>query len=169
MGTGESTVAECHDGSLYRNDRPIHNVWNQTEGSKRRWVSRGSMNALPSPVPDENLPDPAMSASLVSLMVNGTKCHLFTNSVSTFTRLNMTIRMSCDCGYSWPRARQLYIGNSQGFFSDMEAMKKAGKGGYSSTITFGGSKVIALIESGHPEQYTIDVHEFDLEWLTGEH
>jgi sialidase-1 len=115
--TGESTVAECLDGSLLRNDRATGSYWST---AKRRWVSRGQIGNFPTPVPQDNLLDPRSHASMLRYNLPSPGRLIFLNSDSTVNRLRMKVRISYDDGKTWPVAKQLHAGLSA--YSDLAVL-----------------------------------------------
>ncbi|HEY0946156.1 MAG TPA: sialidase family protein [Opitutaceae bacterium] len=165
--TGESAIAECLGGELYRNDRATGTYW---PTAKRRWVAYGTIDAFPVLAPQNNLLDPRMQGSLLRYNRDAPDRILFLNSDSTENRRRMKVRISYDDGLTWPRDRWLYVGTPPDYHATIDAAMDAGKGGYSSMTKTGDYHVAALVEvnenftTGVPHQ-SIDFHKFNLEWI----
>jgi sialidase-1 len=158
-GKVESTIVECLDGTLMRNDRPGST---QTE---RRWVAWGSIEGgFGAFAPLDVLLDPQMQASVLRYNFDSPDRIIFLNSASTITRGKMRVRISYDDGVNWPISRRLYD-----WLTEDEAIAQ-GKGGYSSMIKTSDYCVGALVEinentSDSASHRSIDFHKFNLEWI----
>ncbi|WP_216637740.1 sialidase family protein [Actinoalloteichus hymeniacidonis] len=163
--TGESTILELADGSLYRNDRPTTPT---AERGKRRWVSRGSIESGFSPfAPASCLLDPVNEASTMRYNADAPARLAFVNSASTVTRTKMRIRMSEDEGRTWSYSRP---------FSDAPLPGEGGnyrEGGYSSIAKTADYHVGALIEvnenvsSNSTSHRSIAFRKVNLPWIQG--
>ncbi|MBI5380531.1 MAG: exo-alpha-sialidase [Opitutae bacterium] len=175
--TGESTIVECLDGTLLRNDRATTANW---ENAKRRWVSYGTITVngstitsnFPAPVPQDNLLDPRCEASIVRYNMNSPDRIYFLNSSSTVTRGKMQVKISYDDGVTWPRSRWLYVDNPMGSpnYATPDDAADAGKGGYSSMTRTSDYAVAALVEinenvNSSTSNRSIDFHKFNLDWI----
>jgi sialidase-1 len=161
--TGEATITELDDGSLYRNDRPLDSTWST---AKRRWVTRGSITSgFAAYSPDDALLDPKNEASV--LQYNNSEPEapartIFLNSASTETRTKMRVRISYDNAHTWPVSRPL---------NEAEVVAGAGtEGGYSSMTKTADFRIGALIESNlntndGKSARSIIFRKFNLSWI----
>jgi sialidase-1 len=160
-GKTESTIVECLDGELMRNDRP---GGTQIE---RRHVAYGTISGgFGSFTAHGDLLDPQMQASVLRYNFDAPDRIVFLNSASTVTRGKMRVRLSYDDGATWPISRRLYD-----WLTEQEAIDQ-GKGGYSSMIKTADFCVGALVEineggatSDPAAHRSIDFHKFNLEWI----
>ncbi|WP_017608691.1 sialidase family protein [Nocardiopsis xinjiangensis] len=74
---------------------------------------------------------------------------LFTNTAHETSRQNLTVRMSCDDGGSWPVSRTL----------------ESGAAGYSAVVSLGENEFGVLYERGNHEHITFA--RFSSAWLGG--
>jgi sialidase-1 len=164
LETGESTVVELADGSLYRNDRPTSKVWDDV---KRRQVAKGTIeNGFTPFAAAECLLDPKNEGSTMRYNLDGTSRIAFVNSASTVDRLKMRIRISEDEGKTWSYSRA---------FSDAplpQASDSYVEGGYSSIVKTADFHVGALIEVneqlGAQESHrSISFRKVNLPWIQG--
>jgi len=163
--TGESTVLELADGSLYRNDRASTPVW---ESGKRRWVARGGIESgFTAFAPASCLLDPKNEASTMRYNADAPARLAFVNSASTDTRTKMRIRMSEDEGRTWSYSRP---------FSDAPLPGESGtykEGGYSSIAKTADYHVGALIEvnentgANTTSHRSIAFRKVNLPWVQG--
>ncbi|MCA8973550.1 MAG: exo-alpha-sialidase [Planctomycetes bacterium] len=165
--TSESTIAECNDGTLYRNDRATGPYWTQ---NSRRWISYGEIGNFPTPTPQLNLLDPRSQASMLRYNLSAPGRLIFLNSDSTATRRRMKVRMSYDDGQTWPRERWLYVGTPPDNHATIGTAESAGKGGYSSMTKTADFRIAALVEvnesfTSTSDSYSLDFHRFDLAWI----
>ncbi|WP_242909888.1 sialidase family protein [Actinomadura terrae] len=162
--TGEATVTQLDDGSLYRNDRPTGNSWNQ---HKRRWVARGGLTGqFGAYTWDDQLLDPKNQASV--LHYNNTEPDaprrtLFLNSASTETRQKMRVRVSYDNARTWERSRPFSEGPKPPYYGGAE-------GGYSSMAKTADNMVGALVESNlntddKASSRSILFRKFNIPWV----
>ncbi|MEA9984364.1 sialidase family protein [Subtercola sp. RTI3] len=136
VGTGmdENKTVELSDGRVLLNSRDHAN-----QGYRKVALSSDGGATYGPVTSDLELPDPANNASLVRLYPDaaaGTpeaKILLFTNANSQSARQNLTARVSCDDGATWPFARQL----------------NAGFSAYSVAARLGGDSVGVLYESSY--------------------
>ncbi|WP_240796042.1 exo-alpha-sialidase [Yimella sp. RIT 621] len=150
VGTGmdENKVVELSDGTVLLNSR-------DSGGSKWRKVARSTDGGTTwGPVTlDRNLPDPTNNASITRLFPQAAqgspaaKKLLFTNSNSQTARENVSARVSCDDGHTWPGLRQI----------------KPGFGAYSTATRLAEGKIGVFYEAS----YTNDMRfaQFDDAWL----
>ncbi|GAA4089305.1 sialidase family protein [Actinomadura miaoliensis] len=160
--TGEATIAQLADGTLYRNDRPTTSTW---ETAKRRWVSRGSATGTFSAfAPDDTLLDPKCEASVLQYNNDAPARTVFLNPASTVQRADkMRVRISYDNARTWPVSRPL---------SDGPLPAGAGtEGGYSSMAKTSDYRIAALVESNldtssNGTSYrSIIFRKFNLSWI----
>ncbi|MGC4073001.1 MAG: sialidase family protein [Nibricoccus sp.] len=179
--TGESTIVECLNGVIRRNDRVIGSVWDDGAANYRRWcvdgiISSGVPTFPTSPIRQDNLYCPSAEASILRYNLSQPDRIIFLNSDASGvskTRCRMKVRISYDDGLTWSRDRWLYVGTAAGQFATIEDAKAAGKGGYSSMAKSSDNHVVALCESnddpGDPNDDTdhlsIDFHKFNLPWI----
>jgi sialidase-1 len=161
--TGEATVLELADGSLYRNDRPSTPSW---ETSKRRWVARGSIESgFTAFAPASCLLDPKNEGSVMRYNADTPARLAFMNSASTETRTKMRIRMSEDEGRTWGYSRPL----SDAPLPGESATYK--EGGYSSIVKTADYHVGALVEvnenvsSNSTSHRSIAFRKVNLPWI----
>jgi sialidase-1 len=158
--TGEATITQLADGSLYRNDRPTTASWNT---AKHRWVSRGSIaGGFSAYGADAKLLDPKNEASVLQYNTDAPARTIFLNSASTTTRTQMRVRISYDNARTWPNSRPL-----------SEGPKPAGagtEGGYSSMTRTADNRIGALVESNlnlgsGASPHSILFRKFNLSWI----
>jgi sialidase-1 len=163
--TGESTVLELADGTLYRNDRPTTPTW---ESGKRRWVARGSIESGFTPfAPASCLLDPKNEAATMRYNADAPARLAFVNSASTETRTRMRIRMREDEGRTWSYSRP---------FADAPLPLEGGnyrEGGYASIAKTADFHVGALVEvnenvsSNSTSNRSIAFRKVNLPWVQG--
>jgi sialidase-1 len=115
-GGGEIQVAETPGGGLLATLRDA-----AFAASGVRHFSRSSDGGLSWGMPYYNLaspptiPDPACQASLLRLSTTNTSNAsrlVHANAASASSRVNLTLRISYDEGYTWPVSNQVYAGSS---------------------------------------------------------
>jgi sialidase-1 len=158
--TGEATITQLADGTLYRNDRPTTTSWNT---AKRRWVSRGSIaGGFSAYSPDDKLLDPKNEASVLQYNDDAPARTIFLNSASTEVRREMRVRISYDNAHTWPNSRPL---------SEATLPSGAGtEGGYSSMTKTADFRIGALVESNldvasAASPRSIIFRKFNLSWI----
>ena len=163
--TGESTVLELADGTLYRNDRPSTPSW---ESAKRRWVARGTIESgFAAFAPASCLLDPKNEGSVMRYNADAPARLAHMNSASTETRTKMRIRMSEDEGRTWSYSRPL----SDAPLPGESATYK--EGGYSSIVKTADYHVGALVEvnenisSNSTSHRSIAFRKVNLPWIQG--
>ncbi|UQA96752.1 sialidase family protein [Streptomyces halobius] len=143
----ENKTVELADGRVMLNSR--------TSSTKKRLVafSRDGGLSYGTPVADGTLIDPVNNAAILrydpTARPDRARAHwlLFSNTASTTARENLTVRLSCDDGRSWPVSRVVAPGPSA--YSTLTRLKDG---------TFG-----LLYESGPYKKITFV--RFDGEWL----
>jgi sialidase-1 len=99
-GGNEATAAEISNGGL------IFNARNQKGDVKARIVARsddGGQTWRDVSI-DRNLPDPVNEGSILNIgMEKGKQVLAFSNAADTTKRNNLTLRISFDEGFSWPK------------------------------------------------------------------
>ena len=163
--TGESTILELSDGTLYRNDRPSTPAW---ESAKRRWVARGTIESgFAAFAPANCLLDPKNEGSVMRYNADAPARLAFMNSASTETRTKMRIRMSENEGDTWGYSRPL----SDAPLPGESATYK--EGGYSSIVKTADYHVGALVEvnenvsSNSTSHRSIAFRKVNLPWIQG--
>lgn len=163
--TGESTVLELADGTLYRNDRPSTPSW---DTAKRRWVTRGTIESgFAAFGPASCLLDPKNEGSVMRYNADAPARLAFMNSASTETRTKMRIRMSENEGDTWGYSRPLSDAPLAGESSTYK------EGGYSSIVKTADYHVGALVEvnenvaSNTTSHRSIAFRKVNLLWIQG--
>jgi len=109
----ENKVVELSDGRVLLNSRD-----NAGGGYRKVAVSTDGGVTYGPVSQDTELPDPTNNASITRVFPDApsgspeSKMLLFTNTASQSARSNLTARVSCDDGATWPFARQLNAGFS---------------------------------------------------------
>jgi sialidase-1 len=107
----ENKVVELSDGRVLLNSRD-----NAGGGYRRVAVSTDGGQTYGPVTQDTELPDPTNNAAITRVYPDApagsleAKVLLFTNTASQSSRTNLTARVSCDDGATWPYARQLNAG-----------------------------------------------------------
>ncbi len=146
-GGDENKTVELSDGTVMLNNRsaPYRTVAYSTDGG-----------ATYTPfTPDPQLPDPANNASIIRYAPDAppsdprSKWLLFSNTEDTGARRNLTVKMSCDDGVTWP----------------VRKVVDPGAAAYSTLTRLPGGRVGLLYERGDYQYMTYA--SFDLKWLGG--
>lgn len=146
-GGDENKTVELSDGTVMLNNRsaPYRTVAYSTDGG-----------ATYTPfTPDPQLPDPANNASIIRYAPDAppssprSKWLLFSNTEDTGARRNLTVKMSCDNGRTWP----------------VKKVVDPGSAAYSTLTRLPDGRVGLLYESGGYQYITYA--SFDLKWLGG--
>ncbi|MEU1468126.1 exo-alpha-sialidase [Streptomyces sp. NPDC005761] len=145
-GGDENKTVELNDGTIMLNNRsaPYRTIAYSTDGG---------VTYTPF-VQDTELPDPANNASVIRYAPDAAASDpqsswlLFSNTEAT-SRKNLTVKMSCDNGKTWP----------------IKKVVDAGAAAYSTLTRLPGGRVGLLYERGNAEHITYD--SFDLKWLGG--
>lgn len=163
--TGENSIVELANGTLYRNDRPATPTW---ERSKRRWVSTGSIEKGFKPFAVAPcLLDPKNQASVLRYNNDKPARLVFLNSASTETRTKMRIRVSLDEGRTWRYSRPLSDAPLKGENGSYK------EGGYSSMTKTNDYHVGALVEvnenvpDASGSHRSIAFRKVNLPWMLG--
>ncbi|MFC4155439.1 exo-alpha-sialidase [Corynebacterium marambiense] len=152
IGMDENKIIELSDGTLMDNSR------SSAGGERARKISFSHDGGVTwtEPYLDHSLPDPHNNASLIRLFPNApegspkAKALLFSNTASTSSRSNGTIRLSCDDGKTWPVSRSFRAGNIQ----------------YTSMATLPDGNIGLLFEEHNDGPHNnIHFSRFNLEWL----
>ncbi len=144
-GSDENKVVELADGTLLLNIRakPMRRSARSSDG--------GATWSIPRDEPA--LPDPANNGSIIRWAPDAApddpRAHwlLFSNTESTTARVNLTIKLSCDDGRSWPVRRTV----------------EAGPAAYSTLTVLGRDRFALLYEGG--DYATIMLATFDARWI----
>jgi sialidase-1 len=125
MGTGEATLAELSNGTIYYNSR---RHWAQPGADpRRRWTAQSTDGGATWTQPRicQILPDGPQNtnygcmAGLVRLPVAGKDILIYSNCDSPGGRHHMTVWASFDGGRSWPLKRLVFAGS--GAYSSLNA------------------------------------------------
>lgn len=146
--TNESMVAQLADGTLISNMR-------STAGLNQRAISKSNNNGdtWEAQVHDAALVEPVCQASLLTIAADltpdGREWLVFCNPASN-KRENLTLKVSFDCGATWPIAKLLH----------------AGPTAYSCMSLLPGGGIGVLYEAGENSAYErIDFAQVPLHWL----
>ncbi|THA34232.1 exo-alpha-sialidase [Streptomyces sp. A1277] len=145
-GGDENKTVELNDGRIMLNNRsaPYRTI---------AYSSDGGATYTPF-VQDTQLPDPANNGSIVRYAPDAPASNpqsswlLFSNTEAT-SRKNLTVKMSCDNGKTWP----------------IRKVVDAGAAAYSTLTRLPDGRLGLLYERGNAEHITYD--SFDLKWLGG--
>ncbi|MEV7568751.1 exo-alpha-sialidase [Streptomyces tanashiensis] len=143
----ENKTVELADGRIMLNSR--------TSSAKTRLIASSNDGGITysAPVPDDELIDPTNNAAIMRYDATAGAARpeshwlLFSNTASTTTRHQLTVRLSCNDGLTWPTARLVEAGGSA--YSTMTRLADG---------TFG-----LLYESGPYQRITFA--RFDAAWL----
>jgi len=144
-GSDENKVVELADGSLMLNIR--------SKPMRRTALSHDGGETWSAPRDEPLLPDPGNNGSIIRFAPEAssqdTRAHwlLFSNTESTNARVNLTVKLSCDDGRTWPVHRTV----------------EAGPSAYSTLTPFGDGRFALLYEGG--DYTTITLALFDQRWL----
>lgn len=145
-GGDENKTVELNDGTIMLNNRsaPYRTIAYSTDGG-----------ATYTPfVQDTELPDPANNASVMRYAPDAPASNpqsswlLFSNTEAT-SRKNLTVKMSCDNGKTWP----------------IKKVVDAGAAAYSTLTRLPDGRLGLLYERGNVDHITYS--SFDLKWLGG--
>lgn len=152
-GADENKTVELSHGDVLLNSRaaPYRRVATSTDGGA----------TYSSFVQDTELPDPANNGSIIRAYPEASasdpksKILLFSNSANSNVRRNLTVRMSCDDGQTWPVSKVVQSGASA--YSTLTALR-------GSDGKLGGRYGLLYERDGYRHlSYT----SFDLAWLGG--
>ncbi|MEU8624696.1 sialidase family protein [Streptomyces sp. NPDC048669] len=146
-GGDENKTVELNDGTVMLNNRsaPYRTIAYSTDGG---------VTYTPF-VQDTQLPDPANNASVIRYAPDAAASDpqsswlLFSNTEDTGARRNLTVKMSCDNGKTWP----------------IRKVVDPGAAAYSTLTRLPDGRLGLLYERGNAEHITYD--SFDLKWLGG--
>lgn len=146
-GGDENKTVELNDGTVMLNNRskPYRTIAYSTDGG----VTYTPFTQ------DTALPDPANNASVMRYAPDAPASDpqsswlLFSNTEDTASRRNLTVKMSCDNGKTWP----------------IKKVVDAGAAAYSTLTRLPDGRLGLLYERGNAEHITYD--SFDLKWLGG--
>ncbi|GGZ27167.1 exo-alpha-sialidase [Streptomyces nitrosporeus] len=146
-GGDENKTVELSDGRIMLNNRskPYRTIAHSTDGG----VTYTPFTQ------DKNLPDPANNGSVIRYAPDAAPSDpksswlLFSNTESTSSRSNLTVKMSCDNGKSWP----------------IRKVVDSGSAAYSTLTPLPGGRVGLLHERDGYRNITYS--SFDLAWLGG--
>ncbi|EIE98909.1 exo-alpha-sialidase [Saccharomonospora glauca] len=143
----ENKTVELADGRIMLNSR--------TAGGDYRLVAYSTNGGVTysSPIADDELVDPTNNAAIIRYDENATtsdpRSHwlMFSNTADPDQRRNLTVRMSCNDGESWPIAKTV----------------ESGAAGYSTLVELGNDSFGLLYERGAYEHLTFV--RFNAAWL----
>lgn len=146
-GGDENKTVELSDGTVMLNNRsaPYRTIAYSTDGG---------VTYTPF-TPDPRLPDPANNASIIRYAPDAppsdprSKWLLFSNTEDTGARRNLTVKMSCDSGRTWP----------------VKKVVDPGAAAYSTLTRLPDGRVGLLYERGDYQYMTYA--SFDVKWLGG--
>ncbi|NEA16842.1 sialidase family protein [Streptomyces halstedii] len=146
-GGDENKTVELNDGRIMLNNRsaPYRTVAYSTDGG----VTYTPFTQ------DTNLPDPANNGSVIRYAPDAAASDpqsswlLFSNTESTSSRSNLTVKMSCDNGRTWP----------------IRKVVEPGSAAYSTLTRLPDGRLGLLYERGNVQAITYS--SFDLKWLGG--
>ncbi|NYV74613.1 exo-alpha-sialidase [Streptomyces sp. UH6] len=150
-GGDENKTVELSDGRVMLNNRsaPYRTVAHSSDGG----VTYTPFQR------DTELPDPANNGSVVRFAPDAAPSHpraswlLFSNTATTNSRSNLTVRLSCDNGQNWPVRRTVETGAAA-----YSTLTPLGDG-------MGNARVGLLWERANYQHITYS--SFDLQWLGG--
>ncbi|WP_051840353.1 sialidase family protein [Streptomyces sp. NRRL F-5126] len=106
----ESKAVELSDGTIVQNVRPVR------AGHRLIATSHDGGQTFSASVADPELPDPSVNGDEIRVNAASHGPHrdwlLFANAADQSARQNMTIRLSCDNGKTWPVRKLLHAGPS---------------------------------------------------------
>ncbi|MDO5081601.1 discoidin domain-containing protein, partial [Buchananella hordeovulneris] len=151
LGTNfdENKLVELHDGRVMINSRQT-----AREGDRYVAISEDGGRTFGDFHRDRTLVDPANNASIIRAFPNAdpsdpkAKVLLFSNAAHPTSRVNGTIKMSCDNGETWTAAKQF----------------KAGAMAYSDMAVLADGNIGILYEAENNDIY---FSKFNLSWLGG--
>ncbi|MFE9907083.1 sialidase family protein [Streptomyces clavifer] len=146
-GGDENKAVELNDGRIMLNNRsaPYRTIAHSTDGG---------VNYTPF-TQDTALPDPANNASVIRYAPDAPASDptsswlLFSNTESTSSRSNLTVKMSCDNGRTWP----------------IRKVVDPGSAAYSTLTRLPNGRLGLLYE--RDDYKNITYSSFDLQWLGG--
>jgi sialidase-1 len=153
IGTGldENKAVELDDGRVMQNIR----AYEKTRTHRLVAISRDGGLTFGVPAEEPQLPDPRNNADVIRVAPDApassreARMLLFSNTADETRRVNLTVRLSCDAGRSWPVSKVVHAGPAM--YSVMARLPDG---------TFG-----LLYENGAAQGLTFV--RFDLAWLGG--
>jgi sialidase-1 len=148
-GMNENKTVELSDGRLMLNTRA-------GGGFRKVAYSSDGGHTYTEPQVDTDLPDPSNNGSIIRYNPNAAPGSaqadwlLFSNTAQTSGRGNLTVRMSCDNGETWPVSRTVVPGNAD----------------YSTLARLPDGRIGMLFERGFRVE-SINFAAFDRAWLGG--
>jgi sialidase-1 len=153
IGTGldENKAVELDDGRVMQNIRAYEKT------RSHRWVaiSRDGGITFDPAVEEPQLPDPRNNADVIRVAPDApagsreARMLLFSNTADETRRVNLTVRLSCDSGRSWPVSKVVHAGPAM----------------YSVMTRLPDGTIGMLYENGAAQGLTFV--RFDLAWLGG--
>ncbi|MFI0502875.1 exo-alpha-sialidase [Streptomyces albogriseolus] len=151
-GADENKTVELSDGRVMLNSRaaPYRKVAHSSDGG----VTYTPFQQ------DTELPDPANNGSVMRFAPDAPASHprakwlMFSNTATTNSRSNLTVRLSCDDGQNWPVRKTVEAGSAA-----YSTLTPLGSG------TAGNDRVGLLWERANYQHITYS--SFDLQWLGG--
>ena len=149
-GMDENKTVELADGRIMLNSRTAQGPYRLVA------YSEDGGRTYSDPVPDHDLVDPTNNGAVVRYApeapMGWPEAHklLFTNTNHASSRQNLTVRMSCDDGQSWPVSKVL----------------DPGAAAYSTIVPLGSDEFGVLYERGNVEHITFA--RFNAGWLGGD-
>ncbi|WP_026117615.1 sialidase family protein [Nocardiopsis alkaliphila] len=149
-GMDENKTVELADGRIMLNSRTAQGPYRLVA------YSEDGGRTYSDPVPDHDLVDPTNNGAVVrydpKAPMGWPEAHklLFTNTNHASSRQNLTVRMSCDDGQSWPVSKVL----------------DPGAAAYSTIVPLGSDEFGVLYERGNVEHITFA--RFNAGWLGGD-
>jgi sialidase-1 len=151
VGLDENKVVELHDGRVMQNIR----AYEKTVTHRLTAISRDGGITFGAATEEASLPDPRNNADVIRVAPDAPvgsreeRMLLFSNTADEKRRANLTVRLSCDSGRTWPVSKVVEPGPAR--YSVMSRLKDG---------TFG-----LLYENGNAQGLTFV--RFDLAWLGG--
>ena len=112
VGLDENKAVELADGRVMQNIR----AYEKSRTHRLVALSRDGGITFGAPVEDPQLPDPRNNADIIRVAPDApagsrdAQMLLFSNTADETRRVNLTVRLSCDSGRSWPVSRVVHAG-----------------------------------------------------------
>ncbi len=147
-GGNEGTVVELTGGAILRNDR-MNDLYAQYRRRLYCYSYDQGETWTPTILHDQ-LITPMCQAAIISYPVENNRQYLLFSNPASFSRNNMTVRLSYNDGLSWPVSRMIWKYNSA----------------YSSLVRLKDGRVGLLYENGDGSAYQqITFALFDIDWV----